>query len=91
MPVLKSSRYRGASRKPCQGRHIKRRIIMSIKDLKLMRKEYQQYSSAKNWEASIYNFMTEVINTFEALSNALAKKEDAIDVNDIKEVKNING
>jgi len=64
---------------------------MSIKDLKLMRKEYQQYSSAKNWEASIYNFMTEVINTFEALSNALAKKEDAIDVNDIKEVKNING
>ena len=63
---------------------------MSIKDLKLMRKEYQQYCSAENWEASIYNFMTEVINTFEALSNILAKKEDAIDVKNIKEVKLLN-
>ena len=63
---------------------------MSIKNLKLMRKEYQQFCSAENWEASIYNFMTEVINTFEALSNVIAQKQDAIDVNDIKEVKLLN-
>lgn len=60
---------------------------MSVKNLKLMRKEYQQFCSAEDWEVSIYNFMTEVINTFEDLSALMAKKEDAIDINNIKEIK----
>ena len=63
---------------------------MSIKNLKLMRKEYLQSCSAENWQAGIYNFMTEVINTFEALSNVIAQKQDVIDVKDIKEVKLLN-
>lgn len=60
---------------------------MGIEGLKLIRKKHQQNCSAENWEPGIYLFMSEVINTFEALSNLLAKKEDAIDVNNIKEIK----
>lgn len=57
---------------------------MSIEKLSLIAYNYVMDTQNENKEYidDIYRFMLEVINTL---------KEDVIDVNDIKEVKNING
>lgn len=57
---------------------------MSIEKLENIKHNYvaNTQSEEKEYIDDIYRFMIEVINTF---------KEDKIDVNNIKEVKNLNG
>ena len=45
---------------------------MSIYNLKVLRNEYCKYTNPNDWRPEIQNFMTETINTFEALE-ALCK------------------
>ena len=92
MPVLYSSgkyRFRNISPKQLSGQ-VTKEDKMSIKDLKWLAKNYC-INNKKYWQPQIYDFMEEVIRTFEALENVIAQKENAFDVNNIKEVRNING
>ena len=60
---------------------------MSIKDLKKYRNEYNR--DVRPWEVIISDFMDEVIITLEDFYKELAQNNNSIDVNNIKEVRNL--
>ena len=62
---------------------------MSIKDLKKYRNEYNR--DVRPWEVIISDFMDEVIITLEDFYKEVAQNNNSIDVNNIKEVRNLNG
>ena len=61
---------------------------MSIEKLKIMLGEED---IMRQINPQTYKVLIEIYNTFKELQEQLAQKQDAIDVNDIKEVRNLNG
>jgi len=80
------------------GRQLKRRFQMSIEKLEEIKNDYINRNIIYNGNYEIGCFMITTIDILKDLTQEkqniykeLAQKEDAIDVNDIKEVKNLNG
>jgi len=70
---------------------------MSIEKMEKTRDDYYNFNTGSSRDYYIGSFMTDTINTLKSQSDAiadlrkeLAKKEDIFDVNEVKEVRNLN-